>query len=373
MEFVNLAKQNQTAFSEPASTPDDRPSAWSKSPASRPFDMPPPVGSGAAGNEPDGNLYRGPDAAAAAAEVMALWAEVRPLVAGIFAPDGIETEEEYRNASVHGGFEQRAASTVNKVDRERDSQIVNYAEAVRHSDMDEDWVFIETEKFGPHTSGYDRVEHVDRAPYTTANPDCADPKVQDDINRWCRERREEDKQMGRVEDRVDVQFYDDKNPCPTCAHNIPAQVENDEINIDLFLAKQQIEGKYSGAFFEGSYEFDEDDKKPAALITRGRGLSTEAVKAENKNGIGKLETKREGINKKMAGLLKKKDEAENDKKLKPDQLAKWVDSLARKIRECEAEIEIIEQLMQQYEAKFLEIDKWPQIMDPEPAPIASAD
>jgi len=193
----------------------------------------------------------------------------------------LQFEKEYLEDTVHGGFEKRASSVVSHVKRERPSQIINYGEITRHSEVEGDWILIDYEKFGPHTSGGFKKDFNKQGPYITANPDCADPRVQDDIHDWLIMQREGDQENGRTEDRVDVQFYDDKLPCETCEVNIPAQVENEKFNLDLFLAERQDipNGKYSGAKFQNEFH-PTASKLMVPLATRGRGQTkTEFIAA----------------------------------------------------------------------------------------------
>lgn len=266
----------------------------------------------------------------------------------------LRMEKQYHEDTVHGGFEQRASEAVGQVPRDKAARIVNYGEVTRQSIVERDtdeldgegWVQVDHEAFGPHMSGRGRNQ-LEAGPYGTANPECADPQVQDGIHHWLLEQREGDADAGREEDRVDVQFYDDKEPCETCAHNIPAQATNEGFHLDLFLPEHADEarGQYSGARYHRSHHPDAEAEGPVPLVRRG-GLTNANLVKQLSHKISALE---DTIGKKELAL------AALEEKLIP------AERKAPLVKRAKEELEALRGELQKLRNKREQVAKWPRI------------
>jgi hypothetical protein len=201
--------------------------------------------------------------------------------------------DEYRNLGAFGGFEQRAADAVARVPRDKPERIINYGE-VYHESLDPDdpldnegWVVVDQEDFGPFSSGRQGRNQLESGPYSSANPECADPQVQDRAYSWFRERQLDDAAHQRIPLGSSYLHYDDKAPCHVCNRNLQQQASFEKIFIDLFLPESADEqrGRYSGARYRRSFE----PRLAVGPLASRAGISRQNLIANVERDIAKLE------------------------------------------------------------------------------------
>lgn len=219
----------------------------------------------------------------------------------------------------HGGFASRAETVSANTNRKTATSMMNYAEIYRETTVEDDWVLLDHETTAPQHSGADREYLMKAGVNGLHNTNCADPKVQDLVEKQIGAWRTRDLHEGRSGqgEHVDVLHYDDEEPCMNACHtNLEQQAVRTGADIHLFLSQgKDTDGNYEGARYARTLDHG---AAPEVLRTRGVGAGLETVLGELHKGRDKLYKELEAVATAMSKII------ENDQiKNKTAALAKW--------------------------------------------------